>query len=171
MIYLWATLLVVVNGFWLILTLLTLPGNWMIVATTVLFAWWQWDKRMFHPATLVAIVALAVVGEVLEFFSSAVGVKKAGGTRWGGVGSLLGAVIGAVAGTFIIPVPVLGTLIGTCLGACLGAWAFEALAGRTQAQSAKAGVGAGVSRLAGSLLKFAVGAVIWLIVAVAAFWP
>ena len=171
MIYLWATLLVLANGCWLVLTLLTLPGNWMMVATTVLVAWWQWDKHMFHPATLAAIVALAVVGEVLEFVSSAVGVRKAGGTRKGAVGSLLGALIGAVAGTFLIPVPLLGTLIGTCLGACGGAWAFEALGGRSQAQSAKAGVGAGVSRLAGTLIKLAIGAAIWLIVAVAAFWP
>ena len=81
MMYLCASLLVVVNAFWLVLTLLMLPGNWMMVATTGLVAWWQWDKGMFSPWTLAAIAALAAAGEVVEFASSAFGVRKVGGTR------------------------------------------------------------------------------------------
>jgi len=171
MIYLWASLLIVVNLFWLVLTALTLPGNWMMVATTALVAWWQWDEGMFSPWTLGALVVLAAGAEVLEFVSSAVGVRKAGGTRWGGVGSLLGALAGAVAGTILIPIPVVGSLVGVCLGACAGAWGFEAACGRSQKQSLRAGVGAGVGRLIATVLKLAVGVVIWIVVAVAAFWP
>ncbi len=171
MICLWASLLVVVNLVWLMLTVLTLPGNWMMVASTVLVAWWQWDARMFSPWTLVLVVALAAGAEVLEFISSAVGVRKAGGSRWGAVGSLAGAILGAIAGTILIPIPVVGSLVGVCGGACVGAWAFEAAGGRTTRQSLKAGTGAGIGRLLATVLKLAVGAVIWVIVAVAAFWP
>lgn len=171
MIYLWASLLALVNLVWLALTVLTLPGNWMMVATTALVAWWQWDAGMFSPWTLALIVALAAGAEVLEFVSSAVGVRKAGGTRWGSLGSLLGAIGGAIAGTVLIPIPVVGSLVGVCGGACIGAWALEAAWGRTARQSLKAGVGAGVGRFLATVLKLAVGVVIWVIVAVAAFWP
>jgi uncharacterized protein YqgC (DUF456 family) len=171
MIYLWACLLVAVNLAWLALTLVTLPGNWLMVVTTVLVAWWQWDRGMFSPWTLGAITALAVLAEVLEFVSSAVGARKAGGTKWGGLGAVVGAIAGAVAGSVLIPIPLLGTLIGVCAGAGLGAWMLELAAGRPQGQSVKVGVGAGVGRLVAAILKFGIGAVIWLIVAVAAFWP
>ena len=42
-IYLWATLLILLNAFWLLLNLLALPGNLLIAVTTTLLAWWQWD--------------------------------------------------------------------------------------------------------------------------------
>ncbi|HUS92387.1 MAG TPA: DUF456 family protein [Phycisphaerae bacterium] len=171
MIYVCAGLLALVNLLWLGLTLLTLPGNWLMVLTTILVAWWQWDRGMFSPWTLGVLVALAGLGEVLEFLGSAVGVSKAGGTRWGGLGSILGAVAGALAGTVLIPVPLVGTLVGVCAGAGLGAWVLELAVGRTQRESVRAGVGAGVGRLAATLLKLGIGLLIWLIAAVAAFWP
>ena len=171
MIYLWACLLVLVNLFWLVLTLLTLPGNWLMVVTTVLVAWWQWEKGMFSPWTLGAIAALAVLAEVLELISSAVGAKKAGGTKWGSIGSIVGAIAGAVLGTMLIPIPLLGTLIGVCIGAAVGAWGLELAVGRPNRQSLKVGVGAGVGRFVAAILKFGIGLIIWLIVAVAAFWP
>ena len=61
MIYLWASLLVVWNAVGVFLTLLSLPGTWLMVLATVLLAWWQWDVRMFSPWTLGIVVGLAVV--------------------------------------------------------------------------------------------------------------
>jgi len=171
MIYLWATILVLVNAGWLVLTVLTLPGNWLMVATTVAVAWWQWGKGMFHPATLAAIALLAAGGEALEVVSSAGGARRAGGTRWASIGSLVGALAGALAGTFLIPVPLLGPLIGACAGACLGALGLELMGGRGARQSIRSGLGAGIGRLLAAVAKIAVGVVIWVIVAVAAFWP
>jgi hypothetical protein len=55
----WATWLVILNGFWLLLGLPMLPGNWLMVATTAAVAWWQWEKGMFNACTLVAIWALS----------------------------------------------------------------------------------------------------------------
>jgi uncharacterized protein YqgC (DUF456 family) len=176
-IYLWATLLTLVNLIWLCLNLLALPGNWLMLATTMLLAWWQWDPakpagdQMFSLPTLAAIVVLATVGEVVEFFAGLAGVKKAGGSGWGSAGALLGGIAGAVAGTLLIPMPVLGSLIGACAGACLGAWGMELLRGRKMRPSIRAGVGGGVGRLAGTVLKFSLGVLIWIIAAAAAFWP
>ncbi len=171
MIYLWASLLCVVNAACVSVTLLMLPGNWMMLATTMLVAWWLRGAGMFSPWTLVAIVVLALVAELVEFFSSAVGVSKAGGTRWGGTGSLLGAVVGAICGTLLIPIPLLGSLIGVCVGAGGGALVGELATGRSGSDSAKSAVGAGAGRLVGTAVKFIIGVVIWSIIAIAAFWP
>jgi hypothetical protein len=45
MIYLWATLLVLLNTLWLGCSLFYLPGNWLMIITTVFFAWWQAERR------------------------------------------------------------------------------------------------------------------------------
>lgn len=177
MTYLWATLLVLLNTLWLVTVVLGLPGTWLIVVSTVLVAWWQWPDAatdqagMFSIATLITIVALAALAELAEFLTGVVGSKQAGGTRRGSIGALLGALVGAIVGTFLIPIPVLGSLVGACGGACIGAWGLELAGGRKMKESAKSGVGAGVGTLAGRVIKLAAGIVIWLIVAVAAFWP
>jgi len=171
MIYAAATALTIVNILWLASTLITLPGNWLMVATACLAAWWQRDAGMFSPWTLVAAGGLAAAGEVVEFLASAVGVRRAGGTRWGGVGSLVGAVIGLAIGTIVVPVPVLGSLLGASGGAIAGTLLLELAAGRRVKHAFKPSLAAGAGRLAGTLLKFAIGVVIWLVIAVAAFWP
>ena len=177
MAYLWATLLVLLNTAWLATVVAGLPGTWLIVVSTALVAWWQrgdaaaGDEGMFSIATLVVIVVLAGVAELVEFLTGVVGSKRAGGTRWGSVGALVGGLAGAIAATFLIPVPLLGSLLGACGGACLGAWGLELAGGRKMKESVDVGVGAGVGTLVGRVAKLIAGVAIWLIVAVAAFWP
>ena len=171
MIYVWLVMLIVLNACWLGLVVFALPGNWLIVLSTALFAWWRWDDHVFSIYTLIAITLLAVLGEVVEFLGGAGGAKKAGAGWRGAFGALAGAVTGAVVGTFAIPIPFLGTLIGACVGAGLGAWLLELIGGKKMEESVKLGVGAGVGVFLGTTTKFAIGAIIWLIVAVAAFWP
>jgi hypothetical protein len=168
MVYVWATVLVVVNSFWLLLTAVTLPGNWLMVGCTVGLAIWQ--RGMFSTWTLIAITALAVIGEILEFITSSVGVRTVGGTRWGGVGAIIGALVGLAVGSVAIPVPILGSLVGACAGAFAGTMVFERFVGSTTRQAAKRGAAAAVGRLSGTLLKFAAGVLIWATVAVAAYW-
>lgn len=171
MIYVWATLLVVANTVWLSLTVLGLPGNWLMVASAALVAWLFWDQQMIGRWTLVSLLVLAVVGEVLEFVAGAFGTKTAGGSRGGAFGALLGGLVGAIAGTFVIPIPVLGSLIGACGGAFCGALAFELAGGQELEPAVRSGVGAGVGRFFGTVAKLVVGVGIWVVAAVAAFWP
>jgi uncharacterized protein YqgC (DUF456 family) len=169
--------LVIINAVWLALVVVGLPGNWLMVVTAAGVAWWRWSDasppgdRMFSLWTLGSIAAIALIGEVLELFAGVFGARTTGGTKWGGVGALAGGLIGGIVGTFAIPIPLLGSLIGAAAGAGLGAAALECVGGRPVDASIKAGVGAGIGRLAGTLFKFAAGIAIWLIVAVAAFWP
>jgi len=171
MLYLWLILLVLLNTAWLGLVVFGLPGNWLIVILTCLFTWWRWDDSVFSIYTLIAILVLAVLGELVEFFGSMHGAKRAGASWLGSISAIAGAITGAILGTFLIPMPFFGTLLGACLGAGLCAWGFEFSRGKKMQESVRYGVGAGFGRFLGTTMKFALGIVIWLIVAVAAFWP
>jgi hypothetical protein len=171
MVYIWSILLVLVNAFWLLLVVFGLPGNWLVVISSCLFAWWWAEDGVFSIYTLVAITALAVLGELAEFFGGMSGAKRAGAGWRGALGALLGAVTGAIIGTFAIPVLFFGTLFGACFGAGIGALVLEFSAGKQMKESVRFGVGAGLGEFFGITSKFVIGIFIWLIVAVAAFWP
>jgi len=170
MVYFWSILLILLNSAWLVLVFFALPGNWLIVISTALFAWWRADDATFSIYTLVAITLLAVLGEIVEFLGGMGGAKKAGASWLGSIGAIAGAIVGAVIGTFVIPVLILGTLIGACIGAGLGSWGIELLSGKELTHSIRSGFGASVGEFIGIVSKFAIGCLIWLIVAAAAFW-
>ncbi len=171
MTYVIAAILIALNAGCLVLVLLRLPGIWLMVLSTALVAWWRWDEGMFSVWTLIAVLILAFISEVLEFAAGAAGTRKAGGSRWGAAVSIVGGIAGAIIGTALIPVPVLGSLIGAIGGAALGAWGTELVIGRRMHEAVKSGAGAGAGTLAGALIKLAFGILIWVIIAVAAFWP
>jgi hypothetical protein len=168
---LWAILLIAVSFICLLTVLLTLPGTWLMLAATALVAWLRWDQGMISPWTLAVLLVLAIAGELLEMVASSAGAMRAGASRWGSLGALVGGIVGAVAGTFLIPVPLFGSLIGACAGAAGGAVLLELSRGRPADQSARAGVGAGLGRLAAVAIKFGIGLVMWVIIAVAALVP
>jgi uncharacterized protein YqgC (DUF456 family) len=175
MFYLWATGLVVLNAFWLFLVVLGLPGNWLMILSTAVFAWVVRSPDPQHQSignlTLISLVVLATLGEILEFVAGVFGSRQAGGTRGGAVGALVGGIVGAIIGTFIIPIPVLGSLLGACGGAFTGALSFELAGGLDMEASVRSGIGAGVGRFFGTVAKAGMGVAIWLIAAVAVFWP
>lgn len=171
MIYVWVSLLILLNACWLVTVLFTVPGNWLMVISTYLFAWWQWDRGVFGWPVLAAITILALIAELIEFFSGAGGAKKAGAGWLGALAAIAGAIFGAVMGTFIIPVPLFGTLLGACLGAGLFTWIVERMSGKKHEDSLRSGVGAGTGVLIGTLSKFGLGCLIWLLITLAAFWP
>ena len=171
MLYFWIVLLISLNALFLATVPFALPGNWLIVIATSLFAWWRADDAVFSLYTLIAITVLAFIGEVLEFLGGPGGARKAGAGLAGTIGAVIGAIVGALLGTFIIPIPGLGTILGSCIGAGLGAWGLERLAGRDFKQSYHLGLKAGMGQFIGTTMKFAVGIAIWFIIVVAAFWP
>ena len=171
MIYLWLVILILFNACWLMLVLFTLPGNWLMVIGTCLFAWWRWDDGVFSWPLLIAVTVLALIAEIIEFFAGAGGAKKAGAGWLGALAAIGGAIFGAIVGTFAIPVPIFGTLLGACLGAGLFTWIVERITGKELNQSVRSGVGAGTGVLVGTLSKFGIGCLIWLLITIAAFWP
>lgn len=171
MLYLWLILLILLNAVWLVLVIFGLPGNWLIMISTCLFAWWRWDDNVFSIYTLIAIVVLAVLGELFEFFGGIHGAKRAGASWYGSIAAIAGAVAGAILGTFMIPVLFLGTVLGACIGAGLATWSLELSRGRKMEESVRCAVGAGLGEFFGITSKLVIGIIIWFTVAIAAFWP
>ncbi len=164
-------ILILVNLLCLLLVLFDLPGNWLMVLCTSLFAWWTWDRHVFSGWTLIALAALAALGEVATFLGGTIGARRAGASWRASLAGILGAMMGAVAGTMVIPVPVIGTIVGACLGVGGAVWLVETSRGEHPDLSLRRAVGAGMGELVGILSKFVVGVAIWLTIAIAAFWP
>lgn len=167
MIYLWLSLLIIVNAFWLGLVFFAMPGNWLMIITTILFALWQ--KNIFSIYTIIAATVLALAGEIIEFIAGAAGAKTAGGGKKAMAAAIIGAIVGALAGTVLIPIPIVGTLLGSATGAALAALIVEKKAGKELKQSFKTAAGAGVGRILGLSAKVITGIIIWLIFTIAAF--
>ena len=168
----WAllVLLLVVNAGGVALVAFQLPGTWVMLAATVVVALVFGGERVGWVACAIMAV-LALAGEVIEFVAGSMGAKKAGGSKRSVLLATAGGVIGALAGTVALPVPVVGTVVG----ACAGAWGAAALgdrwAGRSWEEAFKTGKGAAVGRFWGTLAKLGIAVAMWVVAAVAVFWP
>lgn len=170
MIYLYATLITLLNlAFWGSI-LFGLPGIWLMVLVAAVIEWAQPGEYMFGQTTLLVAAGLALLAEILEFLLGAAGSRQAGGSRRGAALAIVGGIIGAVLGT-AIPVPVLGTLIGACAGAFAGSLVGDRMAGRTMDESVEAGRGAAIGRFWGTTAKMILGGIVLIMLAVAAFSP
>jgi len=171
-----ALLMAVLGGGCLMLTLLTLPGNWLIVLLAAGAQGWAMAAGTPLPYsgwTLAAIAALALAGELAEMGMGAAGAR-AGGARGRGVwGAVLGSIVGALAGTVLLAfIPLAGTLVGALAGAAIGAFIGELTYGDRRASSlVLPAAGAAAGRFAGLLVKFAVGALAWVLLVGGALWP
>jgi uncharacterized protein len=178
--YTWAVLLVLGNLGALAATVMALPGNWIIVGLTALFAWLIHDASDsgVHWITVGALLFLATVGEVVEFAAGAAGAARSGGSRRGMflaiVGTLLGSMVGVAAGSFLIPIFLLGSVLGAvgggALGAFVGAYLGESWKGRSDDQRLAVSKAAFVGRLLGTVGKLWVGAVMVVVAAADAFF-
>jgi uncharacterized protein YqgC (DUF456 family) len=170
--YVWALLLVLGSCVAWLLSLLTLPGNWLIVSFAALFAWLlpAEDGRGITWTTVAVLLVLAVFGEVIEFAAGAAGAARQGASRRAIALSMLGAMVGSIVGLAIgAPVPIIGSLVmavvGGAMGAFGGAYLGEAWKGRPEEHRVAAGRGAFAGRIWGTVGKLAAGAVMLAIVA------
>jgi uncharacterized protein len=147
---------------WL-LTLFSLPGNWLIVLAVALFVGLFPEAPAWGLSwTLIGILGLlAALGEAMEFLAAAMGATRRGGSKRGAVLAILGSFVGAVLGAGIgLPIPLIGSVVGVILGACAGALAGamlgEAWKGRSFDESWHIGQGAFWGRLLGSIAKITI---------------
>jgi len=164
--YVWATLFAITALVDWALNVFGIPGNWITVGVAVLYAaFLTTDSRVALGWPVVgALVALAIVGEIVEFVAGAAGAKKAGGSKRGAVLALVGALAGGILGVFIgIPIPVVGPIISAILfsaaGALGGAMLGESWKGRTWEESWGVGKAAFWGRILGTLGKIVVGSI------------
>jgi hypothetical protein len=156
----WYTCLFVLLTFGFFLTLLTLPGNWVMILATCIYARLT-DWRFIGWRTMLVLVGIGIVGEVIDLLAGSIAAKSAGGTKRGAIGALLGGIVGGIVGAGIIPI--LGVIIGVVVGAGAGALILEFGSGRSLGDSARVGLGAARGRFMGMLVKIGLACVVFLI--------
>lgn len=163
------SLLAIAGALGVALTLLSLPGGWLLLLVAVV-CWWlvpSFDNWWWIGGA----AFLAILGEIVEFFSSVLGAKVGGSGRHGAWGAFIGGLVGAIAGTVLIPVPVVGTIAGGVVGAGVLAALFERGGGkRTWRDSSRAGTGAAVGRLFATVLKAAVVSIMGVLLVAGGIW-
>ena len=131
-----------------------LPGNFIILADSLLYGWYGGFKEITYKVILILII-LAIVGEVVEYGLGILGAKKRGATK----GAIIASIIGGIAGA-IIGMPFLfgiGSVIGAFLGAFGGAFLLEYLQGKGLDQAIESGWGAFLGRVGGAISKGFIG--------------
>jgi uncharacterized protein YqgC (DUF456 family) len=143
--------------------LVGLPGNWAIVAAGALYAWLLPGEHLTAVGwkAVALLLALAVLGEIVEFAAGAMGVSTAGGSRRGALLAIVGSLVGGIVGLFVgLPIPIVGSLVSAVLfgglGALAGAMLGETWKGRDFDSSLEVGKAAFVGRLLGTVAKMIV---------------
>jgi len=116
-----------------------LPGVPVAAVGAVLAAWMIGFHR-FGWTPLLSILGLAVLAQLIDLAGNWLGARVYGAGRAGGV-------LGSLAGLLFFPP--FGFLIGALVGAAL----FELAAGRPLEEALRAGVGAFVGALGGTVVK------------------
>ena len=140
---------------------------------TAVFAWLARgeDGRGISWTTVWILVALAAVGEIIDFAAGAAGAAKRGASRRAMWLSLFGAFAGSIVGAMVgLPIGIVGSpiaaLLGGAAGAFLGAYLGESWVGRPHGHSMEVAKGAFAGRIWGTVGKFAVGAVMLAVVTI-----
>lgn len=150
---LYLPLLVVLLLVGLVLVPLGLPGLWLMVLSIIGYGALT-AYRGVGLKTMILVVALAAIGEAIEWWVGFKFARRYGGSRRAGWGALIGGLAGATAG---IPVPVIGSVIGSFFGSFVGAAIFEYTAQPTNAL--RTGWGALLGRLWATATKMSLGLV------------
>lgn len=135
----------------IVLTIITLPGTWLILACPLLIKL-LWIPDFMPWWVIIVMGVLALLGEIIEALAGAFGAAKTGATKAGAIGAIAGSLLGALGGSaFFFP---LGTIAGACLGAAVGTLLVEVgYARRTYKEGAWAGTGAAAGRFIAILVK------------------
>jgi uncharacterized protein YqgC (DUF456 family) len=153
LLWLLAALVVVVGLAGTVLPML--PGVPLVFAGLLLAAWVDGFAHVAWPLLLV-LALLTLLSLVVDVAASSLGAKGAGAGR----AAMLGAAVGTLVGLFF-------GLAGLVIGPFLGAAAGQFLVRRNVTEAGRAGVGAWVGFVLGSLAKLALGLVMVLTYVVA----
>ena len=131
-----------------------LPGNFLILLFSSLLAWY-FRFEVIKLNIIILLVALTILGELLEFLIGIIGSKKKKASTSAIVGFIAFSIIGA-----ILFAPILfgfGAIIGAFLGAFFGAFIVELFKYHNVSQAIESGKGAFLGKLGGVLVKTVIG--------------
>jgi uncharacterized protein YqgC (DUF456 family) len=140
----------------LLLVPLGLPGLWVMVLAIIGYAVLT-GPQVISTTTIVVVLALALIGELIEAWAGYGLARRYGSSRRAAWGALVGGIVGAIVG---VPVPLVGSVIGGFAGAFAGATLVQYL----EAREARAAIGAGwaavMGRAVAAAAKIGLGVVI-----------
>ncbi len=151
----------------LLLIPLGLPGLWVMVLGIIGYGWLT-DFQAVGTTTIAAVLGVALLGEVSEYWIGFRYTTRYGGSRRAGWGALIGGVVGAGMG---VPVPIVGSVIGALLGSFAGATLLEYWGAWRAHAAVRAGWGALLGRAAAAAVKMALGIVLAVLALFAALRP
>lgn len=136
-----------------------LPGSSLVLVAILL-----WGLVVGFGQIGVALgvaIAVLVISTAVDFLATFWGAKKAGVSRWGQIGAMVGLVavlFGLLPPALVIGGPIIGLLVGPFVGAFIGEFLYR----RNFKQALKASVAVVASSLIGNLIQgvLALGAVI-----------
>lgn len=134
-----------------------LPGIWLVWISLISAAWsGGFNEVGFFP--LAFITVLAASSYLIDFVATKIGVETFGASKW----AMAGAIIGSFVGVFF---GFVGILVAPFIGAFIGEYYFN----RDVHQASKAGLGAWLGFIIGTISKFAIACTMIGIFAVAYF--
>lgn len=120
-----------------------LPGLPLVFAGLFLAAW-TGDFEQVGWITLTILGVLTLLAMVIDLIASLLGTRRVGASKLAVLGAAIGTLVGLLFG-------ILGLLVGPFAGALIG----ELLAGRDIDQATRAGLGAWLGFVVGTLAKLA----------------
>jgi uncharacterized protein YqgC (DUF456 family) len=143
-----------------------LPGTSLVVVAIAIWGFAQGFAGLWIPIAVAITVLLLSVG--VDLLATYWGAKKAGASKWGQIGAIVGLLLGFFGLLPALPFggPLLGILIGPLAGAIIGEYLYR----KDLTLAVKAGVGIVVGSLIGNLIQglLAIAAVIVFLVST---WP
>jgi uncharacterized protein YqgC (DUF456 family) len=139
-----------------------IPGTSLIVVAIAIWGAVQGFAGLGVP--LAVAVAILVLSVGIDLLATYWGAKKAGASKWGQIGAIVGLLLGFFGLLPALPFggPLLGILIGPLVGAIIGEYLYR----KDLRLAVKAGVGIVVGSLIGNLIQalLAIAAVVVFIV-------
>jgi uncharacterized protein len=174
---LWTFLLLLALAIGWLLTLLGLPGNWLIVVATTIFAWFV-PERSQLTITLTgipALIALAILAEVLQLGAVFVGAGKIGPSGRSAALALLAAALGSVFGFMLaksarLTDPIVLSVLLAGGGGAVGAVVGEIWGSRQINEDWQVGQSAFWAKLLATLAKIFVGSIMVVVAVMALLW-
>ena len=130
-----------------------LPGTFLIVLSSLVYAW-ATEFAEVTWATLALLLAAALFAEGVEAAAGIMGAKRYGSGNMGVLASIAGGIVGALLGAPLFFG--LGAIPGALIGAFAAAVLAEVVGGRSLHEALRAGWGTFLGRVAGTAVKGAV---------------
>ncbi|SDF31382.1 DUF456 domain-containing protein [Sporomusa acidovorans] len=135
------------------LTVIGLPGNWLIFFTAISYGFF--DSFIHINSTVLFILLGAVLtGEFIEFVAGSLGAKKENASRKAIFAAFIAGIIGGILGTGIMPG--VGSILGAVGGSFIAGYVAEYAATGNREKAVRVAQGIVIGQAVGLIVKLAI---------------